>query len=57
MRPSGYDACLEIWRNRIQDPFWPPLELDPGGLLFNLSAALKAVVDVVFCCLSFSRRY
>ena len=58
MLPSGYDACLLIRRSRIQDPLWPPVKFDPGGLWLNFLAALKVVgVVVALCCLSFARRY
>ena len=40
VRPSGSGACLEIWRSRFQDTFWPLVEFVPGSPWFNFSAAL-----------------
>ena len=38
--PSGEGACLAIRRSRVQDPFWPLIEFDPGSPWFNFPAAL-----------------
>ena len=38
--PSGWGACLEIRRCRVQDPLWPLIEFVPGSPWFNFPAAL-----------------
>ena len=37
--PSGWGACLEIRRFRVQDPLWSLVEFVPGSPWFNFLAA------------------
>ena len=42
VQPSGWGACLEIWRSWVQDTFWllVLIEFVPGSPWFNFLAAL-----------------